>query len=146
MGLSQRIVDFVGHLLPLYVQEEVNGKWCARNLEDGTLVVPVEEDKGDEDGWIQIWWQGDSTRKTDVIGVFYARLAIARYVDLHHTGTHAKEKRSAMEHLSNHFTVKTGESLTFETPEVHLLPLVGRAVSKLGEAVVIDLLKKQSGL
>jgi hypothetical protein len=146
MGSSQRIVDFVGHLLPLYVQEQVNGKWCARSLEDGTLLLPVEEEEDEEDGFIQIWWQGDSARKTDVIGAFYASLAIAKYVDLHHTGTYAREKRPAMEHLSNHFTVKTGASLTFEMPEDHLLPLIGRAVSKLGESVVIDLLKKQVGL
>lgn len=146
MDLSQRIVDFVGQLLPLYVQEEVNGKWCARSLEDGTLVMPVEEDEGAENGRIQIWWQGDSERETNVIGVFYASLAIAKYVDLQHTGTHAKEKRPTMEHLSDHFTVKTGASLTFEMPEDSLLPLVGRAVSKLGESVVIDLLKKQVGL
>lgn len=134
MGLSQRIDDSVGHLLPLYVQEEVNGKWCVRSLDDGTLVLPVEENEDEENGWIQVWWQGDSKRATDVIGVFYASLAIATYVDLHHTDTHAKEKRPAMEHLSDHFAVKTGASLTFEMPEDNLLPLVGRAVSKLGES------------
>ena len=57
-----------------------------------------------------------------------------------------RRRSGRQEHLSDHFTAKTGASLTFDMPEDHLLPLIGRAVNKLGESVVIDLIKKQVGL
>lgn len=143
---SQRIVNFIGHLLPLYVQESVNGVWCARSLGDGTLILPIDEPEDSADGFVAVHWQGDPTRRTEVQGVFIASVAIARYTELHHTATFSKEMRSAMEHISDHFTVKTGETLTFEAPGSDLLDMIGRAVGKVGEATVMELLKKAAGL
>ena len=54
--------------------------------------------------------------------------------------------RIEMEHMSNHFTVKTGETLVFESPDSGLFELIAKAVGKLGEAAVIEILKKQVGL
>ncbi len=143
---SQRIVNFIGNLYPLYVQEDVNGVWCARSLSDGTLILPLGEPEDSSDGFVSVHWQGDPTRRTEVQGVFIASVAVARYVELNHTATHSKPMRDAMEHISNHFTVKTGEALTFEAPDSGLLSLVGQAVGRLGEAAVIEVLKKQLGL
>ena len=66
-------------------------------------------------------------------------------MELHHTATQSKSMRDEMEHISNHFTVKTGESLTFEVPGSDLLHLIGQAVGKVGEAGVMELLKKAAG-
>ncbi len=146
MRLSQSIVDFIGHLLPLYVQEEFGGVRCARSLVDGTLIVPFEEPEDEQNGWVKIHWQGDPARVSEVQGVFIASVAVARYVELHHRATHAKNTQSAMAHLSDHFVVKTGESLVFDAPDSELVPLVGKAVTKIGETAVMELLKKQVGL
>ena len=146
MRLSQSIVDFVGHLLPLYIQEQVGDARCARSLVDGTLIVPVEEPDDGQNGWVNVLWQGDSARVSTVQGVFIASVAVARYVELHHTATHAKGTQSAMAHLSDHFVVKTGESLVFDAPDSELVPLVGKAVMKVGETAVMEMLKKQVGL
>lgn len=143
---SQRIVNFIGHLLPLYVQECVNGVWCARSLGDGTLILPIDEPEDTADGFVAVHWQGDPTRRTEVQGVFIASVAIARYTELHHTATFSKPMRDEMEHISQHFTVKTGECLVFESPATGLLGLVGQAVGKLGETAVIEILNKQVGL
>lgn len=143
---SQRIVTFIGHLLPLYVEEKVNGLWCARSLTDGTLILPIDAPEESSDGFVTVHWQGNPTRRTEVQGVYMARVAITRYVEFHHAATDSKPLRDEMERLSHHFTVKTGEALTFEEADAGLYGMVSQAVGKLGEAAVIELLKKQIGL
>ena len=135
MSLSQSIVHFIGSLLPLYIEDEVNGVWCARSLNDGTLICPMEEMEGCEDGIVTVHWQGDPARQTLVQGGFMASLAVAKYVELHHLAENAKGTRQEIEHLANHFTVKTGASLTFECQDSGLLELVVKAVGKVGEAL-----------
>ncbi|MBY0409078.1 MAG: hypothetical protein K2Q97_02880 [Burkholderiaceae bacterium] len=146
MNLSQSIVQFIDHLHPLYMHEEVDRVWCARSLTDGTLILPMDKSEGDENGFVTVHWQGDADRSTVVQGVFMASLAVARYVELHHIAETAKATRDEMERLSHHFTVKTGESLAFESPDSELLGMVSKAVGKLGEFAVMELLKKQVGL
>ncbi len=144
--LSQNIVNFIGHLLPLYVEDEVEGMWCARSLMDGTLILPVTDADQLPEGFVKVRWQGDPMRCTEVQGVYMASVAITRYVELHHTASHSKAQQNEMEHMSHHFTVKTGEYLVFESPESGLVDVLTQAVGKLGEAAVIELLKKQVGL
>ena len=146
MSLSKAIVQFIDHLHPLYIHDEVDGVWCARSLTDGTLILPLDEPEENENGLVAVHWQGDPARRTVVPGVYMASLAVARYVELHHMAENAKGTRDEMERLSHHFTVKTGESLIFEAPESGLLELVVKAVGKVGEAAVIEILKKQVGL
>jgi hypothetical protein len=146
MSLSQAIVQFIDHLHPLYIHDQVNGVWCARSLSDGTLICPVEEDEDNENGFVSVHWQGDTSRQTVVQGVYMASLAVARYVELHHMAENAKGTRDEMERLSHHFTFKTGESLTFESPDSGLLEIVVKAVGKVGETAVMEILKKQIGL
>ncbi len=147
MKLSQRIVQFIDHLHPLYIHDEVNGVMCARSLTDGTLILPFDEEGGEDDvGFVTVHWQGDPARQTLVQGVFMASLAVARYVELHHMAENAKATRDEMERLSHHFTVKTGESLNFDSSDSGLLDMVGKAVGKVGEAALIEILKKQVGL
>lgn len=146
MSLSQRIVNFIGGLLPLYIEDDVDGIWCARSLNDGTLICPVEEMEDCEDGFVTVYWQGDPERQTLVQGAFMATLAVAKYVELHHMAEKAKGTRQEMERLAHHFTIKTGASLTFEAPDSVLPELVAKAVGKVGEVAVTEILKKAVGL
>lgn len=67
MKSSQRYVNFIGSLIPLYQQEFVNEKWCARSLRDGTVLLPQEQlDDGLDDRWITVWWQGDRHRESEL--------------------------------------------------------------------------------
>jgi hypothetical protein len=141
--MSQVVVDFIANLLPLYISESVDGVRCARSLDDGSLICPPENP---QDEFAIVYWQGDRTRKTDVQAVYLASLAVAKYVALHHTATNAKDTQEEMRRLSEHFTFKTGEALAFEAPLPELWGLVGRAIGKIGEETLMELLKKQIGL
>ena len=146
MSLSQRIVHFIGGLLPLYIEDQVDGVWCARSLTDGTLICPFEETGEFENGFVTVHWQGDPARQTVVQGVFIASLAVAKYVEMHHMAERAKGTRDEIEGMAQHFNIKTGESLTFEAPDSGLLELMDKAVNKAGQTAVIEILKKLAGL
>jgi hypothetical protein len=104
-------------------------------------LVPDEN----EDGFVAV--QGDPARQSVVQGVFMeASLAVAKYVELHHLAENAKGARDEVERLSNHFTIKTGEALTFEAPDSGLWELAGKAVGKVGEAALAEAMKKTAGL
>jgi hypothetical protein len=146
MNLSERIVQFIGNLLPLYVQDHAHGVMCARSLNDGTLIIPISAPDEDENGFVAVHWQGDPARQSMVQGVFMASLAVARYVELHYLAEQAKGTRDEIERLSHHFTVKTGESLVFEAPDSDLLELIGAAVGKVGEVALAEAIKRTAGL
>lgn len=146
-GLSQSIVTFIGHLLPLYGEEQVGNLWCARSLSDGTLILPVDEALGEyENGFVTVHWQGDPARQITVQGRFMASVAVARYVELHHIASTASDTRAAMAHMSQHFTFKTGESLDFESPDSELIEWIAKAAGKVGEKALVEVLKKLVGL
>lgn len=146
MSASDRIVQFIGGLLPLYIEDQVEGVWCARSLSDGTLICPMDEPDDNKNGLVIVCWQGDPTRQTIVQGTFMASLAVAKYVELHHMAEKAKGTREEIEQLAYHFTLKTGESLTFDEPDSGLAEIVGQAVGKVGTAAVTEILKKSFGL
>jgi len=146
-GLSHRIVDFISKLLPLYIHEEVNGVWCARSLVDGTLILPMDDVDGQEEEFVTIHWQGDSSRVTVVQGVFIASYAVAKYVELRHVAEKYKDTKDEMQHLAHLFTVKTGAFLSFDMDDdSELFPLLEKAVGKIGMEAVIEIIKKQIGL
>jgi hypothetical protein len=141
---SEAIVGFIANLLPLYSGEEIEGRKCAVSMVDGTVIapVPVTEDDDDQD-WIVFRWQGDPNRTTEVMGSMFASQAVLRYVELRGVGRPAEELTAEREHLAQHFTFKTGASLYFAEgiKEPELLRAMRKAVSKLGPAVVLSLLK-----
>jgi hypothetical protein len=145
-GSNQRIVAFIANLLPLYVGEQVEDQWCARSLVDGTLIVPLQGSEEHSDEFVSVLWQGDPQRRTEVQAVFIASLAVARYVELHHSASHSKVMRAEMQHMAHHFTVKTGDALVFDEPGSDMMEVLERAVGRLGESVVIEVLKRAAGL
>ena len=135
-GVSSRIVDFISALLPLYTQEMVD---------DEALLLPREADE-DEDGRVTVFWQGDRQRSSEIAGAFMASAAVARYVEMHAVSV-GKLTKEEFEHLANHFTVKTGQSLIFEFEDTDdpLLKLVGRAAARFGSEAVIAVIRSHLG-
>ncbi|MDQ9168815.1 hypothetical protein Q8A64_00155 [Oxalobacteraceae bacterium R-40] len=148
MGLSTRIVNFISNLIPLYVEEEIKGIWAARSLGDGTLILPMdEEDDDSEDEFVTVHWQGDPNRQATVLGTFLASCAVVKYVEMHGVGQKNEHIQSELRHLARHFTVKTGAKLVFEMEEeeARLLQLLERAVRKIGNEAVTEIIKKSIG-
>ncbi|MEQ1526524.1 MAG: hypothetical protein ABL911_07250 [Gallionella sp.] len=146
-GASHRIVNFIGGLIPLYTHDHVDGVLGARSLVDGTLILPMDEDEGGGNGLVTVHWQGDSNRTTVVQGVFIASYAIAKYVELHSIVETNKDTKNEMSHMIHHFEIKTGETLVFHVEEnSELFSLLGKAVGKVGQEAVIEIIKKQIGL
>ncbi|WP_181300273.1 hypothetical protein [Rhodanobacter sp. PCA2] len=113
---SQAIVRFIASLLPLYTHVQFEGKTCALSLTDGTIVVPVIDpdiDPVDDDGWLAVYWQGDSTRRTEVSATLFASQAVLRYIELRSAGLPSEAFRREREGLAEHFEFKTGATLYF---------------------------------
>lgn len=146
MSQSRAIVSFIANLLPLYTGEEASGVWCARSLADGTLILPLEGDGDDGDAFVTVLWQGDPQRSSVVLASFVASLAVVRYVELRFMAESSKDTKNEMERLAQHYRFKTGDSLCFEAPSSGVAELVGKAVSKVGEAAVTEALKKILGM
>ena len=70
MNKSAAIVQFIANLLPLYQGERHGKRWCARSLQDGTLILPfnADEDPNDE-GWVRLHWQGRRKRATEALKI-----------------------------------------------------------------------------
>ncbi|MFC5436604.1 hypothetical protein ACFPME_08545 [Rhodanobacter umsongensis] len=107
--LSQSIVDFIAQLLPLYTCQHADGHECALSLLDGTLILPVDESHAaEEEGWVAVFWQGDSHRRSEVIGTQLASLAVCRHVELVGAGLAATERAAHRAHLAERFYRRTG--------------------------------------
>jgi hypothetical protein len=141
-GQSASIVSFISKLLPLYIEELVDGVFCARSLRDGTLIRPVEEPPEEEDGRVEIWWQGDPAHSCEVQGIFVVRLGLSDYVAFH---SRSAPQRYAMQmrQLVEHFELKTGRSLGVDDDDgmLELLALAGKLIKELGIQGAIEVLK-----
>jgi hypothetical protein len=114
--LSQSIVDFIAQLLPLYTCQHADGHECALSLLDGTLILPVDESHAaEEEGWVAVFWQGDSRRRSEVVGSQLASLAVCRHVELHGVGFTVTERAALRDHLAERFHRLTGLSLQART-------------------------------
>ncbi len=110
--LSQSIVDFIAQLLPLYTCQHADGHECALSLLDGTLILPVDESHAaEEEGWVAVFWQGDSRRRSEVVGSQLASLAVCRHVELQGVGLTLVERTARRAELAEQFRRLTGLSL-----------------------------------
>lgn len=158
---SERIVDFIAGLIPLYIAQNIDDCGCAVSLIDGTVIAPVDNSRGDdeagnrddgnggdEDDWVVVYWQGDRSRHTEVRGSLIAGQALLRYIELRSAGRSADELRREREGLAEHFAFKTGASLYlaegYEEPE--LQRVLRKAISKFGPAFVMTAVRKTFGL
>lgn len=146
---SSAIVGFIANLMPLYVPEEIESIWCARSMDDGTLIMPVDETGwAEERGTVKVQWQGDPARTSDIDGPDVATLAVVRYVRLHNLGQPEAHQRRELQGLAEHFAFKTGCVLYLPYPDAgpSLVEWVHKSLGRLGEAGLIEVLKKAAGL
>lgn len=110
--LSQSIVDFIAGLQPLYTCQHADGRVCALSLLDGTLILPVDETHSSEqEGWVAVYWQGDSLRHSEVPGTQLASVAVWRHIELHGPDGDVAGRAALREELASRFTAATGLSL-----------------------------------
>lgn len=110
--LSQSIVDFIADLHPLYTCQHADGHECALSLLDGSLILPVDETHAEEEeGWVAVFWQGDSRRRSEVMGIELARVAAWRHVELHGVDRAPAERAELRRQLAAQFHARTGLSL-----------------------------------
>ncbi len=108
---------------------------------------PLEEPEDDEQGWVEVYWQGDPARRTEVQGDLLANIAVAQYASLHAIPV-GNDTKARYAHLAQHFTFKTGQSLILKDGEQDdvLFGLVSTAAKIVGKEALIELLKKNMGL
>ena len=148
-GKSAAIVSFLAALMPLYTHEDRDGVWCARSLQDGTLVLPVDETGWDEErGTVRVHWQGDDHRASEVEGTEIATLAIERYVRLHGTGASEEAVAAELWFMARHFRVKTGCNVFLPQllEPAHPLVRASRTAMRMGEGVLVNLFSKLAGI
>jgi IS4 transposase len=81
--------------------------------------------------------------------VYIASVAIARYAELHAVAESSKHlAHPMMSHMAQHFTVKTGETLSFDLldEDAELFQWIGRGISRLGKEALVALIKAKVGL
>lgn len=140
---SGAVVGFLGSLMPLYTQEDRDGVWCARSLQDGTLILPVDETDWDEErGTVRVLWQGDPQREALVDGDQIATLALERYVRLHGVGATEEALAAELWFMAEHFRFKTGCDVYL--PQLKAPPgalaRIGRKAVDIGQGILVNLL------
>lgn len=142
-GKSVAVVGFLANLMPLYTPEDRDGVWCARSLQDGTLVLPVDESDWDEQrGTVRVHWQGDAARESLVDGEQIATLALERYVRLHGTGASEEAIAAELWFMARHFHHKTGCHVYLpELPEPpDAITRLRRKAAEIGQGILTNLL------
>lgn len=146
-GLSHRIVAFIAGLRPLYTHEFVGDRIGARSLVDGSLILPLDEDEEDENGTVEVFWQGDPARRSEVRGVALASVAVAKCLELQAI-PFAPATKAEYAHLSQHFMFKTDEALVLQEPdpESAITEMLKGASKRLGKEALLEIIKKAIGL
>lgn len=142
-GKSSAVVGFLANLMPLYTPEAHDDVWCARSLQDGALILPVDESDGDEErGTVRIHWQGDAARESLVDGEQIATLALERYVRLHGTGASEEAIAAELWFMARHFHHKTGCHVYLpELPEPpDAIARLRRKAAEIGQGILTNLL------
>lgn len=143
MDTSGPSVDFVGSFWPVFVQEIVQGKSCARSLRDGTLFLPTDDPEE-----VCVWWQGDQARSGVVRSRMICATALVEYVNFCCIGRSADEHGALLMSMANHFEVKTGITLYlpdhFGQPDA--FQKMWDLARRVGPEVALDALKKVAGI
>lgn len=99
-GLSQRIINYIAELMPLYTFQFADGHDCALSLADGTLYMPVDETGHEkEEGWVVVLWQGNAHQRSELPGPLLAYQAALRCAALQGVGKSLEEVSAHREFL-----------------------------------------------
>lgn len=145
---SESVVSFISNLMPSYHGRRIGELWCAESLDDGTLIFPIaEEFDTTSDAFLRVCWQGHSERESEVLADSLATVAVVRHIELHYCGQPIERAARELQFLSQHYQFKTGGSLylPYDKVPAGLANAVASAVGRLGDAAVIELLKKAVG-
>ncbi|SFU42079.1 hypothetical protein [Halomonas korlensis] len=146
---SQKHVDFLANLMPIYQHDEVDGFRCARSLKNGTLILPIYElDESLDEDWIHVLWQGDSSRKSEVRAYEFASIAVVDYVNFHGVGKGVEYVNDMLLDLAQHYCFKTGSNIYLPNSELNMPALfkVMELAKRVGPKIAYDALKKAIGL
>lgn len=148
-GKSEAVVGFIANLLPLYDGERHEDLWCARSLTDGTLILPIDDSRDDDQlGWVRVRWQGDPAREQETRGDMLASVALERYVRLHGTGYDEEAIAGELWYMARHFHFKTGCHVYL--PQLREPPgrlhVAGRKVLEMGQGLLVNFFSKLTGL
>ena len=141
-SLPQRIVGFIANL-PHFQDDNHDDQFVAVRLTDGSIFAPVPESEDGGNGLLTVYWQGDLSRKTTVVGASIASLEIVeacRYWIA--TGAH-KDLQEVVKFMFDHYKNKTGQGLYFETEEDGLIP---KSMQPLFKDLGLEVVKKFLGL
>lgn len=148
-GKSESVVGFIANLLPLYDGERHENLWCARSLIDGTLILPIDDSRDDDQlGWVRVRWQGDPTREQETRGDMLASVALERYVRLHGTGYDEEAIAGELWYMARHFHFKTGCDVylpQLSEPPTRLQK-ASRKTVEMGQGLLVNLLSKLTGM
>lgn len=145
---SERIVRFIGSLLPLYDMEHGVDACRARQLATGITLDVVDEGEAEEArGLIQLRHPG-SGETWSVEGRMLATEALKQYVDLLGFGMPEKARRREFRRMCDHFAFKTGAFayIEWEDDQSEALVLAGKVVRALGKEVAMSGFKSLLGL
>ena len=139
-------INFIANLMPLYQGEWHGDLYCARSLRDGTLLLPHQDDDSENEEFITIWWQGDSSRSADVMASMVASNAVAEYVQQASLGKSPEYATALLLHLMQHFEHKTGDTLYLpyaqDDQEMQGLAKIVAISKRTGIELVLEGLKK----
>ena len=138
--LSQRIIQFIASL-PHFQVDEIDASLVATRLTDGTVFLPSHDPEDNERGLLYAHWQGDSSRKTLVIGSQIASIEIVEAVKFWVAEGEMENVQESVKHLYQHFQYKTGERLSI--PEG---PILSKAMQKFLKSLGLEAVKKLVGL
>ena len=111
--LSQRIVLFLANLAQFQLKE-VDDNLGTERITDGTLFLCPSDPEDQENGLLVARWQGELSRESVVSGTQIAEFEIVAAVRHWVTIGEMVGEQESIEHLFQHFSFKTGESLNFQ--------------------------------
>ena len=128
---SHRIVAFLANLAHFQYRHE-GKETAAERTTDGTVFFAHPDPELQEDGLLMVHWQGDPARKSVVRGTQIAEHEIIVAVRHWVTIGSMDDERGAIEHLFNHFRLKTGASLRFEKEDQTFATTLEKLLKDLG--------------
>lgn len=129
--LSQRIIFFLANLAQ-FQHIEINSEEAAERILDGTIFLCPSNAEEQEVGLLVVRWNGDPNRETVVMGTQIAEFEIIAAVRHWVALGEMQDERASIEHLFQHFKVKTGASLQFAKEDRLMPKSIERLLKDLG--------------